>query len=85
MPCSIEGSTATRHQPPYQYPNIMRPSTGCDEKGSCQDDKIWQDIASQTQESTEQYEDPDSPIKICPLAEVIWSHYQEQGEAESTE
>lgn len=85
MPCSIEGSTATRHQPPYQYPNIMRPSTGCDEKSSCQDDKIWQDIASQAQERTKQYEQPDSPIKACPLPEVIWSYYQEQGEAESTE
>lgn len=32
----------------------MRPSTECDEKGSCQADKIWQDIASQAQERTEQ-------------------------------
>lgn len=63
----------------------MRPSTGCDEKGSCQDDKIWQDIASQAQERTKQHEKPDSPIKTFPLPEVIWSYYQEQGEAESTE
>lgn len=80
MPCSIEGSTATRHQPPYQYPNIMRPSTGCDEKGSCQDDKIWQDIASQAQERTEQYEDPGCPIKARPLPEVPRPDYQEQCE-----
>ena len=40
----------------------MRPSTGCDEKGSCQADKIWQDIASQTQEHTKQHEQPGSPI-----------------------
>ncbi len=55
------------HKPPYQYPNIMRPSTGCDEKDSCQTDKIWQDIASQAQDRTEKHEQPDSPIKIYPL------------------
>lgn len=63
----------------------MRPSTGCDEKSSCQDDKIWQDIASQTQESTEQYEQPDSPIKTCALPEVHRADYQEQGKIKSTE
>lgn len=50
-----------------------------------QADKVWQDIASQAQERTKQREQPDSPIKTCPLPEVIWSYYQEQGEAESTE
>lgn len=63
----------------------MRPSTGCDEKGSCQADKVWQDIASQAQERTKQHEQPDSPIKTCPLPEVHRPHYQEQGEVEMTD
>ena len=63
----------------------MRPSTGCDEKSSCQDDKIWQDIASQAQERTEQHEQSDSPIKTCPLPEVSWTDYKEQSKAKSAE
>ena len=58
MPCSIESITATT----ASIPNIMRPSTGCGEKGSYQADKIWQDIASQTKERTKQHEQPGSPI-----------------------
>ena len=46
---------------------------------------IRQDIARQAQERAKQNEQPDSPIKTCPLPEVIRSYYQEQGEIESTE
>ena len=63
----------------------MRPSTGCDEKDSCQTDKIWQDIASQAQDRTEKHEQPDSPIKICPLPEVSRTDYKEQSKAKSAE
>lgn len=63
----------------------MRPSTGCDEKDSCQTDKIWHDIASQAQDRTEKHEQPDSPIKICPLPEVPRTDYQEQCEVKSAE
>ena len=44
-----------------------------------------QDAACQAQERAKQNEQPDSPIKTCPLPEVIRSYYQEQGEVESTE
>ena len=63
----------------------MRPSTGCDEKGSCQTDKIWHDIASQAQERTEQCEDPGSPIKVRPLPEAPRPDHQEQCEVKMTE
>ena len=46
---------------------------------------IPQDVTSQAQERTKQHEQPNSSIKTSPLPEVIWSYYQEQGEAESTE
>ena len=51
-----------------------------EEEGLCQADKIWQDIASQTQARTEQYEDPGRPIKVRPLPEVPRPDYQEQCE-----
>lgn len=81
MPCSIESSTATTASIPKHHATVH----WVRRESLCQADKVWQDIASQAQERTKQHEKPDSPIKICPLAEVIWSHYQEQGEAESTE
>lgn len=46
---------------------------------------IRQDIARQAQERAKQNEQPDSPIKTCPLAEAPRADYQEQGEVESTE
>ena len=46
---------------------------------------ISQDAAHQAQERAKQNEQPDSPIKTCPLPEVPRSDYQEQGEVESTE
>ena len=79
-PYSIESITATT----ASIPNIMRPSTGCVEKGSCQTDKIWQDIASQVQERTKQHEQPDSPIKVRPLPEEPRPDYQEQCEVKMT-
>lgn len=54
-------------------------------QSSRQADKVWQDIASQAQERAKQNEQPDSPIKTCPLPEVPRSDYQEQGEVQSTE
>ena len=48
-------------------------------------DKIWQDIASEAQERTNQHEQPDSPIKTCPLPEVSWTDYKEQSKAKSAE
>lgn len=38
---------------------------------------IRQDIASQAQERTKQREQPDSPIKTCPLPEVSRTDYKE--------
>lgn len=46
---------------------------------------ISQDAARQAQERAKQNEQPDPPIKTCPLPEVIRSYYQEQGEVKSTE
>ena len=46
---------------------------------------IRQDIARQAQERTKQHEQPDPPIKTCPLSKVHRSDYQEQGEAETTD
>lgn len=46
---------------------------------------ISQDAARQAQERAKQNEQPDSPIKTCPLPEVNRSYYQEQGEVKSTE
>jgi predicted Zn-dependent protease len=44
-----------------------------------------QDAARQAQERAKQNEQPDSPIKTCPLPEVIQSYYQKQGEVKSPE
>lgn len=46
---------------------------------------ISQDAARQAQERAKQSEQPDSPIKTCPLAEAPRADYQEQGEVVSTE
>ena len=46
---------------------------------------VWQDIASQAQERTKQHEQPDSPIKTCPLPEVSRTDYKEQSKAKSAE
>ena len=54
-------------------------------QSSHQPGKIPQDAARQAQERTKQNEQPDSPIKTCPLPEVIRSYYQEQGDVKSTE
>ena len=63
----------------------MRPPTGCCDKGLCQADKVWQDIAGQAQERTKQREQPASPIKTCALPEVSWTDYKEQSKAKSAE
>lgn len=52
---------------------------------SRQADKVWQYIASQAQERTKQHEQPDSPIKTCPLPEVSRTDYKEQSKAKSAE
>ena len=52
---------------------------------SHQPGNISQDAARQAQERAKQNEQPDSPIKTCPLPEVIRSYYLEQGEVESAE
>lgn len=54
-------------------------------QSSHQHGNISQDAARQAQERAKQNEQPDSPIKTCPLPEVIRSYYQEQGEVKSTE
>ena len=54
-------------------------------QSSHQPGNISQDAARQAQERAKQNEQPDSPIKTCPLPEVIQSYYQEQGEVKSTE
>lgn len=47
--------------------------------------KIRQDIASDLQAGTEQYEQPESPVEPSPLPGVPRADYQEQGEAETTD
>ena len=54
-------------------------------QSSHQPGNISQDAARQAQERAKQNEQSNSPIKTCPLPEVIRSYYQEQGEIESTE
>lgn len=54
-------------------------------QSSRQADKVWQDIASQAQERAKQNEQPDSPIKTCPLPEVSRTDYKEQSKAKSAE
>ena len=54
-------------------------------QSSHQPGNISQNAARKAQECTKQQEQPDSPIKTCPLPEVIWSYYQEQGEVETTD
>lgn len=54
-------------------------------QSSHQPGNISQDAARQSQERAKQNEQPDSPMKTCPLPEVIRSDYQEQGEVKSTE
>ena len=54
-------------------------------QSSRQTGDIRQYVASQAQERTKQREQPDSPIKTCPLTEVPRSDYQEQGEVETTD
>lgn len=54
-------------------------------QGSHRPGNISQDAARQAQERAKQNEQPDSPIKTCPLPEASRADYQEQGEVESTE
>lgn len=50
MPCSIESSTATTASKPKHHATVH----WVRRESLCQADKVWQDIASQAQERTEQ-------------------------------
>lgn len=54
-------------------------------QSSRQTGDIRQYVASQAQERTKQREQPDSPIKTCPLPEVSWTDYKGQSKAKSAE
>lgn len=54
-------------------------------QSSHQPGNISQDAARQAQERAKQNEQPDSPIKTCPLPEVTRLDYQEQAKVEPTD